>query len=189
MKILLHICCAPCAIKVFEDLIHKGHEVAGFWYNPSIHPYGEFIKRRDSLGKLAELKKYNIIYNNHYNLTENLTMLMKNPEFQKRCLLCYKDRLEATAKQAEESCFDAFTTTLLYSKYQMHDSIRKIGEQIASKHDVEFYYQDFRPLWGRGITASKKLELYRQRWCGCIFSEYEAEKQRENRNKNKRHIK
>ncbi len=179
MKILLHICCAPCAIKVVESLRDGGFDITGYWYNPSIHPYGEWKKRRQALVELSDQADLPVIYDDNYDLVDNLTMLLENPEFGVRCLACYKDRLRATARTAHENGFEAFTTTLLYSKYQMHDEIREIAERIADDESTKFLYRDFRPLWGRGITASKKAGLYRQRWCGCIFSEYEAEKDRE----------
>lgn len=185
MKILLQICCAPCAIKVVESLRDEGFDVTGYWFNPNIHPYGEWKKRRQAVVELSEQADLPVIYDDNYNLAENLTLLLEDPEFGVRCLACYEDRLRATAKTARENGFDAFTTTLFYSKYQMHGKIREIAERIADDENVELLYRDFRPLWGRGITASKKAELYRQRWCGCIFSEYEAEKEREERDRSK----
>ncbi len=179
MKILLHICCAPCAVKVLESLRDEGHEVTGFWYNPAIHPYGEWKLRKKALEELSEKTELPVIYDDTYDLVANLNMLLEDPEFGIRCLKCYEDRLLATARKTVELGLDAFTTTLLYSKYQAHDDILLIGERAASETGAHFFYRDFRPLWGRGITASKKMGLYRQRWCGCIFSELEAEKERE----------
>jgi len=185
MKILLHICCAPCAIKPIEKLREDGHEVTGFWYNPNIHPFGEWRLRREGVEKLAEIVDLPVIYDDHYDLVDNLYMLLKEPEFQVRCFRCYWDRLERTARTAAEKDFDAFSTTLLYSKYQMHDTIRRVAGMITREEWVNFYYDDFRVFWGRGIKASKKLGLYRQTWCGCIFSEYEAERERMERSRSK----
>jgi predicted adenine nucleotide alpha hydrolase (AANH) superfamily ATPase len=176
MNLLLHICCAPCAIKPVEALREKGHEVIGFWYNPNIHPYNEWKKRREAVEQLARNIGLSVIYDDHYDLEENLHALIKNPEFRVRCLVCYHDRISKTARVATSNGFEAFTTTLLYSKYQMHDDIRQICEYSTQYEWVNFYYEDFRLLWDQGIAASKKMGLYRQKWCGCIFSEYEAEK-------------
>ena len=181
MKILLQICCAPCAIKCVESLREEGFDVTGLWYNPVIHPYIEWKKRRAALEKFSEKIDLPVIYRDDYNLEDNLRMLLEDPRFKVRCLRCYRDRLETAARECADGGFDAFTTTLLYSKYQMHDEIRRIADEAADQIGAEFLYRDFRPLWGRGITASKKMGLYRQRWCGCIFSEYEAERQRDNR--------
>ncbi len=178
MKILLHICCAPCAVKSVEALREKGHEVTGFWYNPNIHPYNEWRLRRQAVEELAEKIELPVIFDDSYDLVENLHILMKDPEFGERCVECYKERLTRTVRAAAENGFDAFTTTLLYSKYQNHKLVRRVCEFVAHNEWTNFYYEDFRPLWGRGITASKKMGLYRQRWCGCIFSEFEAERER-----------
>jgi len=186
MNTLLHICCAPCAIEVVKSLRCEDIEVTGFWFNPNIHPYGEWKLRRDALVKLAGAKELPVIYDDKFDLKSNLNMLLENPEFGVRCLKCYEDRIRATAKTAKANDFKTFTTTLLYSKYQLHDEIRRIASEIAEKVGVAFLYRDFRPLWGRGIASSKKMGLYRQRWCGCIFSEFEVEKQREERFKNSR---
>ena len=179
----MHTCCAPCAVMPLESLRDEGFEVTAYWFNPNIHPYGEWKLRKQSLEKLSELANLPVIYDNDYDLTDSLRKLLSNPIFGERCLICYEDRLRATAKTAVEKGFDAFTTTLLYSKYQLHDDIREIAGKIAEETGAEFLYRDFRTLWGRGITASKKMGLYRQRFCGCILSEYEAEIQREERRK------
>ncbi|MGC9314482.1 MAG: epoxyqueuosine reductase QueH [bacterium] len=183
MRVLLHTCCAPCAVMPVESLRGEGFEVTAYWFNPNIHPYGEWKLRKQALEQLSELADLPVIYDDDYDLTDSLQKLLANPIFGERCLNCYEDRLRAAAKTAVEKGFDAFTTTLLYSKYQLHDEICEIAGKIAEETGAEFLYRDFRILWGRGITASKKMGLYRQRYCGCILSELEAEKQREERRK------
>jgi epoxyqueuosine reductase len=88
-----------------------------------------------------------------------------------RCYTCYSMRLNYAAKMAKDRAFDAFTTTLLYSKYQKHDLIRSIGETLAKEYGISFYYQDFRVGWSEGVRISKEKGLYRQPYCGCIYSE------------------
>ncbi len=88
-----------------------------------------------------------------------------------RCIYCYHDRLQATARLAKRGRFDYFTSTLLYSKFQQHDLIRKIGEAEGRAVGVPFYYHDFREGWKQGIEESRRLNLYRQQYCGCIYSE------------------
>jgi hypothetical protein len=90
-----------------------------------------------------------------------------------RCSHCYEVRLRHTAEQARKGFFDAFTTTLLYSRYQKHDLIRTTGEDIAREFDIPFFYKDFRAGWEEGVRLSKDMGLYRQKYCGCIFSEKE----------------
>ena len=90
-----------------------------------------------------------------------------------RCLFCYRMRLEKTFRKGVEDKADAVTTTLLYSKYQRHDDIRKIGEELSAAYGVPFLYRDFRVGWSEGVEESKALDMYRQPYCGCIFSEKE----------------
>ncbi len=91
----------------------------------------------------------------------------------RRCEHCYRMRLDAAGAAAREQGFSAFTTSLLYSKYQKHDLIKGIAQEAAAEYRIEFYYEDFRDGWNEGIRESKALGLYRQRYCGCIFSERE----------------
>jgi hypothetical protein len=90
-----------------------------------------------------------------------------------RCRYCYHDRLRSTALLAKRGKFDYFTTTLLYSKFQNHDLVKTTGEAIGKSVDVDFLYQDFRAGWKEGVETSKDLGMYRQQYCGCIYSEKE----------------
>jgi hypothetical protein len=90
-----------------------------------------------------------------------------------RCSICYEIRLTAAAEHAKAVGAEAFTSTLLYSRYQKHEKIRRIGEKLAGQHGIPFYYEDFREGWQQGIDMSKEMELYRQSYCGCIYSEQE----------------
>jgi predicted adenine nucleotide alpha hydrolase (AANH) superfamily ATPase len=94
-------------------------------------------------------------------------------DIEGRCTYCYTTRLDSTAMAAKEHGFDLFSTSILYSRYQKHDLTRRIGEEVAEKHGIPFYYEDFRPGWREGITESKEMGLYRQQYCGCIYSEKE----------------
>ena len=90
-----------------------------------------------------------------------------------RCVYCLTDRMKLTAEKAKNEHYDAFTSTLLYSRYQKHDLIRQIGETLSHQMDVPFYYQDFRVGWNDGVKISRELGMYRQPYCGCIYSEKE----------------
>jgi len=169
MKILLHICCANCAIFPIRVMRERNQDLTGFFYNNNIHPYQEFKKRLDTVKEYAEKVELDVIYNESYMLREFLNNVAKDPD--KRCDYCYRSRLEHTAQYAADNGYDAFTTSLLYSRYQQHDRIRSFGEDIAKRYGLEFYYEDFRSGWQDGIAASKSMGLYRQQYCGCIYSE------------------
>jgi len=174
LKVLLHICCAPCTIYSLKTLRDEGMDVTGYFYNPNIHPYSEFLKRLLTLENYARLSLMPLIVDKGYNLTSFLKGAI---EYGKdRCIFCYKIRLERTFIKALDEKFDAVSTTLLYSKYQRHEEIKNIGSQLSDIYAIPFIYKDFRIGWKEGIEASKKLNMYRQNYCGCIFSEYERYK-------------
>lgn len=169
MKILLHICCAPCAVYPHRTLREAGHAVRGFFFNPNIHPYQEFTRRAAALREYAEKAEMPVIWDETYDL-EGFLRLVAFRETE-RCRFCYQLRLAAAARVARGGKFEAFTSTLLYSKFQNHELIRELGEAAGREVGVSFYYEDFRPGWQEGAEQSKALGLYRQQYCGCIFSE------------------
>lgn len=171
MRILLHICCGPCALYPLRTLRDAGHDVTGFFYNHNIHPYQEYARRRDAAVQMADQEALPLIMQDDYDLEGFLGNVAAEPE--KRCSYCYASRLRTTAEVAKAGDFEAFTASLLYSRYQRHDEIKILGEQIGRKSDIKFYYDDFRPGWQEGIRLSKEAELYRQQYCGCIYSEKE----------------
>jgi epoxyqueuosine reductase len=170
-KILLHICCAPCCIYPLSQLRADNSEIYGYFYNPNIHPYTEFQKRLKTLENYAKIALLNLTTDDTYELEDFLKGAL---EYGKdRCLFCYKIRLEKAFQKGRETGADAVTTTLLYSKYQRHEDIKTIGEELSARYDIEFLYRDFRIGWKKGIEESKNLNMYRQNYCGCIFSEKE----------------
>lgn len=171
MKLLLHVCCAPCSTYTLHKLREQGIDVSGYFYNPNIHPYREFKKRLDTLKSFAEQTDFPLTIENEYGITEYLRKVVFNEA--KRCAICYRMRLEKTAQQAVQAGADAFSSTLLYSRYQNHEKIIKIGESIGKNHGITFYYDDFRVGWQEGIDRAIAMDLYRQPYCGCIYSEQE----------------
>lgn len=169
MRVLLHICCANCAIYPVKMLREQNWEVSGYFYNHNIHPYQEFKRRLDTLKEYAAQMALEVSYEEEYQLEEFLANVAQEP--RNRCDYCYQSRLSATARRAAEMGFEAFSTSLLYSRYQQHDSIREFGEELAQKYNLKFVYQDFREGWNKGIKTSKAMGLYRQQYCGCIYSE------------------
>ena len=171
MKILLHICCAPCAIYPLEILRQESFEIMGFFYRHNIHPYTECQRRQETLQSYAAEMELRVIYQQGYAMETFIQNVVYRETH--RCDYCYHERLRTTALVARRGKFDAFTTTLLYSKFQRHDTIRDMGTAIGRKTGVPFYYHDFRTGWKEGIVKSKKMGLYRQPYCGCIYSEKE----------------
>ncbi len=171
MKILLHICCANCAIYPLERMTEKGDETVGYFFNPNIHPYLEYQKRLDALRQYSDKAGLKVIYRDEYLLEEFLKNVSHRVE--ERCPYCYSFRIEATAREAKKNAFDGFSTTLLQSTHQNHALIRETGERIAQEIGIPFYYEDFRKGWKRGVEVSKSMGLYRQQYCGCIYSEKE----------------
>jgi epoxyqueuosine reductase len=171
MKLLMHICCGPCTIYPLKELRIKGHEVAGVFYNPNIHPYQEYQRRLQTLNDYAAKTFLSIFCPEGYPLEEFLRQIVFKEK--DRCEYCLQHRLKYTAEMARSDKYDGFTTTLLYSKYQKHDLIREIGELAGRQVGIPFYYQDFRTGWAEGVKISKELGMYRQPYCGCIYSEKE----------------
>lgn len=171
MDILLHICCGPCAIYPVEQLRREGHNVLGYFHNPNIHPYREFKRRTAALRAYAASAGLEVDIDTSYGLTEFLRKVVFHET--DRCGLCYAMRLEQAALQAAQVGAKAYTTTLLYSRYQNHQLLIAQGEQFGQAYGVDFLYRDFRSGWQEGIDKSIALDLYRQPYCGCIYSEQE----------------
>jgi predicted adenine nucleotide alpha hydrolase (AANH) superfamily ATPase len=171
MKVLLHVCCANCAIYPVKMMREKGLDVMGFFYRHNIHPYTECLRRQEALQSYAEQINLKVIYQEGYDLEGFIQNVVYRES--ERCNYCYHDRLRSTALLARRGKFDYFSTTLLYSKHQKHDLIRSMGESIGKSAGIEFLYQDFREGWKEGIECSKQMGLYRQQYCGCIYSEKE----------------
>jgi predicted adenine nucleotide alpha hydrolase (AANH) superfamily ATPase len=171
MRILIHICCGPCAVYPVERLREAGHEVTGFWFNPNVHPYQEYERRLEAARSYAEQAGVHLIVHDEYGLKEFVRAVAFREA--QRCPVCYEMRLRRTAAVAKSGHFDAFTTTLLVSPHQQHDVIRSIGEQVAGEVGVPLHYEDFRPGYKQHYALSQQYGLYRQQYCGCIYSEYE----------------
>jgi predicted adenine nucleotide alpha hydrolase (AANH) superfamily ATPase len=179
MKLLLHICCAPCAIYPYFRLKEEGMEPQGYFYNPNIHPFLEYRKRLDTVKEFSARVGLEVRYRDGYDLDRFLIAVAGTGP--NRCERCYRLRLDAVCAAAKESGFSAFTTTLLYSKFQKHDLIAGIGREMASERGIELYYEDFRRGWREGIMESKAMGLYRQQYCGCIYSEHDRHRGSEER--------
>lgn len=171
MKVLLHICCGPCTVYPLTVLREQGHEIEGYFYNPNIHPYQEFKRRISSLVDFAGQKNFKVEIDRNYGLTEYLRRVVFKED--SRCTICYDMRLQATAERAATLGFDGFTSTLLYSRYQNRSMLLVKGRELAEKYGICFIDDDFREGWQEGIDGSIAMDLYRQPYCGCIYSEQE----------------
>lgn len=169
MKIFFHICCAPCAIYPYFRMKEDGFKPTGFFYNPNIHPYIEYKKRLDALRDFSVRAGLDLVLRDDYDLDGFLVRVAGKGA--SRCEACYRMRLDAVAREARKNGFGSFTTSLLYSRYQRHDLIKAVAQEMAAEHGLEFYYEDFRRGWREGIVESKAMGLYRQQYCGCIYSE------------------
>ena len=184
---MLQTCCGPCLTGSRISFEEEGIDVTGLWYNPNIHPWTEYDRRLQTLQRYIYLKPIKMIYIDEYPLYGficgmlNETCLeageyrarMSDRERGKRCSYCYRKRLLKTAQEAQERGFDGFSTTMLISKHQDHPIIRRIGDEVAEETGTDFIYVDLRKNWKESIRISKDLRMYRQPYCGCIFSEQE----------------
>ena len=174
MNLLLHMCCGPCSCYPVKVLREQGIEPTGYFFNPNIHPYKEWDMRLKAAEEFAARSEMKIITDKHYMLRDFLRRALAAEQVENgRCRMCYTWRLEETARYAAENGFDAFTSTLFYSIYQQHELMRETAEHFAKVYGVKFHYEDFRPGWQEGIDMSMEMGLYRQPYCGCIFSEEE----------------
>jgi predicted adenine nucleotide alpha hydrolase (AANH) superfamily ATPase len=170
-KILIHVCCAHCAAYTAEYWRQQGYEIGGFWYNPNIHPYTEHQQRLESMKSLAQEIELPLIIAEGYDMVEYFRRVAGHETG--RCRYCFDLRLTKTAETARGKGFDAFTTTLLISPHQKHEVIQETGNKVAGEQGVEFLYADLRKRYSDSRHITKPMDLYRQQYCGCIYSEWE----------------
>ncbi len=172
-KVLLHICCGPDSTAVYEQL-NPHYEVIGYFHNPNIYPKHEYEKRAQTALKAGNELGFKVMVP-EYNSQEWLKAvrgLEKEPEGGKRCEKCFRYNLEATAKKALELGIPFFTTTLTISPHKSSKVIFKIGRDLAEEYGIVFLDIDFKKKDGfkRSLELSKKMGLYRQKYCGCKYS-------------------
>ena len=167
----MHICCAPCANRPIAQLQSQGHTVAGFWYNPNIHPFTEYRARRNCLREYAAEIGLTLLERDEYGLRPFVRAVAG--DIPGRCVKCYEMRLYEAARQAAEGGFDAFTSSLFISPYQKHDLMAQVARKAGEAYGVPFFYQDFRPLFREGQQFARDHGFYMQKYCGCVFSEQE----------------
>ena len=180
-KMLLHSCCGPCSTSVIERLV-PDYDITVFYYNPCITDRDEYEKRKEN--QIRFIEEYNDERNLKISFTEGrydseeyfrrVRGLENEPEGGERCTVCFHQRLEEAARYAGEKGFDIFTTTLTVSPHKNYTLIAGIGREYGEKYGVEFLDMDFKKKAGfqRSIELSKEHELYRQNYCGCVYSIY-----------------
>ena len=173
MKLLMHTCCAPCSAYCIDELRSRGIEPTLYWYNPNIHPYTEYMARRDCVKEYAQKINVKAVFEDEYGLDEFCKNVSKN--INARCVnYCYPVRLRKTFEYAKANGYDTVTTTLLYSIYQKHDFIKKLMEDLRKEFEIDFLYIDFRKGFWQGHEKAIEQGLYMQKYCGCIFSEEQS---------------
>ncbi len=176
MNLLLHCCCAPCANAPIQQLQEEGTSVTAFWYNPNIHPFTEYRSRRNTLQEYAKATGLPLVVVDDYGLREFVQAVAD--DIDGRCDFCYRCRMEETAKYAAEHGFDGFSTSLLISPYQNHEKLKAVGQEMGEKYGVPFVYYDFQPLFRVGQERARAMEMYMQKYCGCVFSEEDRYKKK-----------
>lgn len=170
----MQICCVGCGAYIVDVLKDDFAEIVLYFYNPNIWPAEEYDRRLNEAKKIADKYQYKIIIAdyNHSAWLDSVKGLEKEPENGRRCLVCFRDRLEMTAKKAQELGFDYFGTTLTTSPHKDAGVISEIGLDLAQKYNVTYLDRDFKKDDGfkKSCQISKELNLYRQSYCGCEFS-------------------
>lgn len=172
MKVVLHICCGVCAGGVVERLTADGHEVAGLFYNPNIHPAEEYRRRLEAAGTVAERMGFTL--NEIPYIPERWFMETRSfehePEGGKRCEICYRIRLRETYQYMLGCDADVFTTTLTISPHKLAKTINRIGSEVGGDR---FMAMDFKKRDGfkRTVQLARESEIYRQEYCGCLYSQ------------------
>jgi predicted adenine nucleotide alpha hydrolase (AANH) superfamily ATPase len=165
----MHICCSPCAILPVLRLSNS-YEITGLFFNPNIHPYKEYLDRKKSVMELSREHSIKIIEDD-YPYQEFLNRTLDKATQEDRCTVCYQIRLLRLKKQADNLGFDTVTTSLLYSIYQKHDLLLSIASKMFEEN--RFLSIDYRKDFWSGVEEAKQRNYYLQKYCGCIFSNFE----------------
>ena len=176
-KLLLHVCCAPCSSYVLEYLSNY-FDITVFYYNPNISSFDEYKKRLNEEKRFVKeypFKEEISIIDGEYDnerFEEEIKGLENEKEGGARCFKCYRLRLSKSAKYARDNNFDYFTTTLTISPYKNANKLNEIGRELEEEYGIKYLYSDFKKKNGykRSIELSHEYNLYRQDYCGCVYS-------------------
>jgi hypothetical protein len=177
VTVLLHCCCGPCTTAVADYFRSLGHELTGWFCNPNLYPGAEHQRRQAGFERAAETLSLAVLRTGEvWSPTRFLLSLVQSSG--SRCAACYRLRLKATAREAAVRGFDAFSTTLLISPYQDLAGIREVGLALGQRLGVGFLFADLRDRYGDCCERARALDLYRQNYCGCLFSDLERSQRR-----------
>lgn len=170
-EVLIHCCCAHCAAYTVEHWRRQGYKSHLYWYNPNIHPFTEYKKRLESMIILAWRCNSPLVVNDSYDMASYFNSIIGHET--ERCRYCFEMRLRKTAEVAKQNNFNYFTTTLLISPHQKHTLVKEIGHKVANETGNSFLYADLRKRYSESRHITKPMELYRQQYCGCVYSKWE----------------
>ena len=171
MTLLLHICCGPCASATIPWWRARGREVVGFFFNPNIHPLLEYRRRLTGTRDTCEMSHIELVEDTAYDPQAYFAAVAG--EGDSRCSHCIGLRLDRAAREAVALGCDGFSTSLSISPWQDHEAIRVQGARAGERHGVEFVYADLRSQYGESRRLSREWGIYRQKYCGCLVSEWE----------------
>lgn len=167
--LLLHICCGPCAIYPVHRLRQVGFQVVGWWYNPNIQPRAEYALREESARTYATRASLSWL-TAPYEPDRFEDAIRGHEAGGDRCRRCYRLRLEEAAREARRQGIQVITTTLLISPHQDQGALRSIGEEVAMRYGLQFYFENLRRGWSERGRLAREYGLYLQQYCGCRFS-------------------
>ncbi|BAS31651.1 epoxyqueuosine reductase QueH [Dehalococcoides mccartyi] len=170
-KLLLHGCCAHCTAYSFKYWQEQGFEVSVYWYNPNIHPFTEHQNRLEAMVKLSQELSFELVTEPLYQMAEYFKKVAEKSD--ERCRTCFDMRLGQTAVYAARYGYEYFSSSLFISPHQKHQEAVFSAEAFAKETGVKFAYADLRKRYSDSRHITKPLDLYRQQYCGCIYSEYE----------------
>jgi predicted adenine nucleotide alpha hydrolase (AANH) superfamily ATPase len=176
MKMLLHVCCGPCAFGAVPYWQRESYEVLGFFYNPNIHPFLEHRLRLQGAQEMAQLTRTDLLVDETYD--PEAWFVAVSGEEGSRCERCIGMRLDRAADEAAARGCEVYSTSLSISPWQDHGAIRARGQAAGKKSGVEFVYEDLRPEYEVSTRLSQAHGIYRQKYCGCLVSEWERYRDR-----------
>jgi epoxyqueuosine reductase len=177
--VAIHACCAHCTAYTVEHWRKEGWEVTAIWHNPNIHPYTEHHNRLEAVKTLAQNLNFPLVIIEGYDFKEYFRRVAGHED--DRCSGCLRLRLNRVAAEARELGLGAFTTTTLISPHMKHELIRQVGVEAEAASGVPFLYADLRKRYSDSRHITKPMELYRQQYCGCLYSEYERYSEPDNK--------